>query len=77
MVESIAFFEAYRPVLEGLQMLSPRDFPFKVKHLNTTVKRIVFNLNKLIAKTLRNQFSRFVFVCSQLSAHMSYEPFQT
>lgn len=31
MVESIAFFEAYRPVLEGLQMMSyNREFPFQV-----------------------------------------------
>ncbi|XP_068745884.1 NFX1-type zinc finger-containing protein 1-like isoform X4 [Montipora capricornis] len=29
MVESIAFFEAYRPVLIGLQMMSSADFPFK------------------------------------------------
>jgi len=30
MVESVAFFEAYRPVLEGLQSMSEREFPFKV-----------------------------------------------
>ena len=30
MVESVAFFEAYRPVLEGLQSISERGFPFKV-----------------------------------------------
>ena len=30
MVESVAFFEAYRPVLERLQKMSEREFPFKV-----------------------------------------------
>lgn len=30
MVESIAFFEGYRPVLVGLQRMSSQDFPFKV-----------------------------------------------
>ena len=30
MVESIAFFEGYRPVLIGLQGMSSQDFPFKV-----------------------------------------------
>ena len=30
MVESIAFFEAYRPVLEGLKMMPPGEFPFQV-----------------------------------------------
>ena len=30
MVESVAFFEAYRPVLEGLQSMSEEKFPFKV-----------------------------------------------
>ncbi|XP_015772028.1 PREDICTED: NFX1-type zinc finger-containing protein 1-like isoform X6 [Acropora digitifera] len=29
MVESVAFFEAYRPVLERLQNMSEREFPFK------------------------------------------------
>ncbi|XP_067035451.1 NFX1-type zinc finger-containing protein 1-like isoform X3 [Acropora muricata] len=29
MVESVAFFEAYRPVLERLQKMSEREFPFK------------------------------------------------
>ena len=31
MVESIAFFGAYRPVLEGLQMMPFEEFPFKVQ----------------------------------------------
>ena len=30
MVESIAFFEAYRPVLEGLKMMPPGEFPLQV-----------------------------------------------
>ena len=30
MVESVAFFEAYRPVLEGLQTMSCMEFPFEV-----------------------------------------------
>lgn len=30
MVESIAFFEAYRPVLEGLKMMPPGEFPCQV-----------------------------------------------
>ena len=30
MVESVAFFEAYRPVLEGLQTMSYMEFPFEV-----------------------------------------------
>lgn len=30
MVESIAFFEAYRPVLEGLKTITPGEFPFPV-----------------------------------------------
>ena len=30
MVESIAFFEAYRPVLEGLKTILPGEFPFQV-----------------------------------------------
>lgn len=30
MVESIAFFEAYRPVLEGLKAILPGEFPFQV-----------------------------------------------
>ncbi|PFX30307.1 NFX1-type zinc finger-containing protein 1 [Stylophora pistillata] len=29
MVESIAFFEAYRPVLEGLKTIPPGEFPFQ------------------------------------------------
>ena len=35
MVESIAFFEAYRPVLEGLQMMPFEEFPFKVQYPET------------------------------------------
>lgn len=30
MVESIAFFEAYRPVLEGLKTVPSGEFPFQV-----------------------------------------------
>ena len=30
MVESIAFFEAYRPVLEGLKTIPSGEFPFQV-----------------------------------------------
>lgn len=30
MVESIAFFEAYRPVLEGLKKMPPGEFPLQV-----------------------------------------------
>ena len=30
MVESIAFFEAYRPVLEGLKVMPPGEFPLQV-----------------------------------------------
>lgn len=33
MVESIAFFEAYRHVLEGLKKLQPREFPLQVRLL--------------------------------------------
>ena len=36
MVESIAFFEAYRPVLEGLKMMSYGEFPLQVHYLNIT-----------------------------------------
>ena len=33
MVESVAFFEAYRPVLEGLQTMSCLEFPFEVNSI--------------------------------------------
>ena len=33
MVESIAFFEAYRHVLEGLKMVLPGEFPLQVRLL--------------------------------------------
>lgn len=33
MVESIAFFEAYRHVLEGLKKLQPGEFPLQVRLL--------------------------------------------
>lgn len=32
MAESIAFFEAYRPVLEGLQSMSYGKFPLQVNY---------------------------------------------
>ena len=32
MAESIAFFEAYRPVLEGLQSMSCGKFPLQVNY---------------------------------------------
>ena len=33
MVESTAFFEAYRHVLEGLQETDPAELPFQVTYL--------------------------------------------
>lgn len=32
MVESIAFFEAYRHVLEGLKEIDPAELPFQVTY---------------------------------------------
>lgn len=41
MVETTAYFEAYRHVLDGLQVIEPRRFPFKVSIICSLVCSIL------------------------------------
>ena len=50
MVESVAFFEAYRPVLEGLQSMSETEFPFKVIIIYFIIFAIWFFLSNLVPR---------------------------
>ena len=52
MVESIAFFEAYRPVLIGLQMMSSADFPFKVCLLQSKLSWLLIEVGLLALVSL-------------------------